>query len=224
MRKKPIIGITTSMDTQKHFLNSAYILAIGRAGGVPVLLPSADHISRAIDAIDGLLLSGGGDIDGAFLGEPTHEMAADIWPQRDEAEIAAARAAYARNMPILGICRGLQILNVALGGGIVQHIEGHKQSRPRNMPAHGVHVGGRLAQIMGMSDVMVNSTHHQAADRYNMAEGLEICATAPDGTVEALCCADKPFVLGVQWHPEELIDMPEHFRIFQEFVVSILAN
>ena len=215
-KSKPIIGITASIDDKRHYLNRPYVDAIVCAGGIPLVLPAAGNMVEAIGIIDGLLLSGGGDIDGRFYGQLTHEMADDIWLERDEAEIAAARLAYARDMPILGICRGLQVLNVALDGNLVQHIEGHKQDEPRNVPTHSAGISGRLSQIMGVTEVMVNTIHHQAADR--VANGLQVCGIAPDGTIEALCCAGKPFVLAVQWHPEELIHMPEHLHIFKEFI------
>ena len=250
---RPIIGITASIDSGRHYLNRVYVDAIARAGATPLVLPANecmvvplesrlkasreidmlhvvsrrslkpslkrnDNIAQALDIIDGLLLSGGGDISADFFGQETHKMSSDIWPERDKAEIAAARLAFSRNLPILGICRGLQILNVALGGDIKQHIEEHKQSQPRNVPTHGVETCGPLAEIMGKTQVMVNSIHHQAADR--VADGLTVCATAPDGIVEALCAPRKPFVLAVQWHPEELIHMPEHFRIFEAFVAA----
>ena len=213
---KPIIGITTSIDEKRNYLNHVYVSAVAQAGGVPLVLPVGGNVAEMLDIVHGLLLSGGGDIDGRFFGQPTHEKATDIWPRRDEAEIAAARLAYARNMPILGICRGLQVLNVALGGDLIQHIDGHNQAEPRDMPTHTVRASGRLAQIMGAADVEVNSIHHQAVDA--VADGLHICATAPDGTIEALFAADKAFVLGVQWHPEELTRFPAHFKIFKDFI------
>jgi len=222
LNSKPIIGITASIDESKHYLNRVYVDAIEQAGGVPLILPASHHVKQFLDIIDGLLLSGGGDIDGSFFGQPTHEKANDIWKGRDKAEIEMVQLAYYRNIPILGICRGLQVLNVALGGNIVQHIEGHKQLEPRNVPTHSVHISGILAKIMGVTDIVVNSIHHQAVDK--IAGGLQICATAPDGIIEALYDANKPFVLGVQWHPEELLHMPEHFRIFKEFMVSILSK
>jgi len=212
---QPIIGITMSTDDTRHYLNRAYVDAIWRAGGVPLALPDGD-CSGFLDIIDGLLLSGGGDIDGRFFGQPTHEKAGDIWPQRDEAEIAMAQQAFGRDLPILGICRGLQVLNVALGGDIIQHVEGHKQDGPRNVATHAVQLSGKLAQIMDTTEVMVNSIHHQTADK--VATELEICAIAPDGAIEALYAPQKPFVLAVQWHPEELIHTPEHFCIFREFI------
>jgi len=215
---RPIIGITASIDEKQHYLNRPYVDAIVNVGGIPFIIPANRHIAQALDIIDGLLLSGGGDIDGCFFGQPTHEMANDIWSERDEAEIAAAQLAFARNMPILGICRGLQILNVALGGNIIQHIEGHKQSQPRNDVTHSVKISGILTEIMGADEVMVNSIHHQAAGE--LSSPLQVCGVAPDGTIEALCAPDMAFVLGVQWHPEELAYMHEHFRIFDAFVGS----
>ena len=213
---KPIIGITTSIDEKQHYLNRVYVDAIMCADGIPLVLPANLHIAQALDIIDGLLLSGGGDIDGSFFDQPTHEMATDIWPERDKAEIAAAQMAFARNIPILGICRGLQILNVALGGDIIQHIEGHKQSQPRNDVTHSVKISGQLAEIMGTNEIMVNSIHHQAAGEHSSP--LQVCGVSPDGIIEALCAPHKPFVLAVQWHPEELLHMHEHFRIFDAFV------
>lgn len=223
---KPIIGITTSVDETRYYLNRAYVEAILRAGGIPLILPTNQNINEALNIIDGLMLSGGGDIDGSFFGQPTHEKADDIWPKRDEAEIAAARLAYAMDMPILGICRGLQVLNVAMGGDIVQHIEGHRQDAPRNVPTHEVCISGSLAHIMETTNVMVNSIHHQAAGRIagGHMPAFQICGVAHDGVPEALCDESKRFVLAVQWHPEELIHMPEHFRIFQQFIVSILTK
>lgn len=185
-------------------------------------MPANKHICEAINIIDGLTLSGGGDIDGYFLGQPTHEMATDIWPTRDEAEINIVRLAYERDMPILGICRGLQVLNVALGGDIVQHIEGHKQAEARNVPTHSVKISGQLTEIIGVADIMVNSIHHQAAGSKVPTPHLQVCGVAPDDVIEAICAPGKRFVVGIQWHPEELIHISEHFRIFEEFMVSIL--
>jgi len=222
MNPKPIIGITASIDVRRHYLNRVYVDAVVRAGGIPLVLPAGGHAIKFLSIIDGLLLSGGGDIDGSFFGQPTHEKADDIWPERDEAEIAIARLAYDRNMSILGICRGLQVLNVALGGDIVQHIEGHRPDGPRNVVTHSVAVSGKLSEIMGTTDIMVNSIHHQAAGK--TANDLQICGTAPDGTIEALYGANKSFVLAVQWHPEELIHMPEHIRIFETFMLHSIQN
>ncbi|MCL2573768.1 MAG: gamma-glutamyl-gamma-aminobutyrate hydrolase family protein [Defluviitaleaceae bacterium] len=221
---KPIIGITASINDKQHYLNRAYVDAVERAGGLPLILPASDNIIQAIDIIDGLLLSGGGDIDGSFFDEPTHPRANDIWKQRDKAEIALTQLAYERNIPILGICRGLQILHVALGGKIAQHIEGHKQDEPRHIATHSVHLIGRPAQVVGKENIMVNSIHHQAVLMGEPCSPLRVCAVSNDGVIEALCGESARFVFGVQWHPEELIHMQEHFRIFEEFMVSILAK
>jgi len=210
MNPKPIIGISASLDDKRFYLNRAYSDAIIAAGGQPIIITQPE----SLHLIDGLLLSGGGDIAGQFFGQPTHPLANDIWPQRDEAEINMAQMAYAQNMPIFGICRGLQVLNVALGGDIIQHIDGHKQDEPRNVPTHSV--------IMNGTKIMVNSIHHQAVGK--VAPPLQVCATADDGAIEALHDPRKPFVLGVQWHPEELIHMPEHFALFASFVAMIMSS
>ena len=214
--KIPIIGITSDIEERRHFVNRAYVTAIERSGAIPFILPANAHVHHALDIIDGLLLPGGGDIDAHHFGQQTHEKAADIWPERDEAELTLAKLAYGRDMPILGICRGLQILNVAMGGDLVQHIDGHKQNAPRSTPTHNVRPSGILAELTAANEIAVNSIHHQIAG--TVAEGFEVCAMSLDGHTEALWARGKTFVLGVQWHPEELIHMPEHLRLFQALV------
>jgi len=215
-KKPPIIGITADMDEKRLFLNKVYAQAVIQAGGLPIVLPTNTHSTEALEFIDGLLLSGGGDIHAANFGQPLHEMATDVNTQRDEAEICLGRAAIARNMPIFGICRGMQMLNVLFGGDLVQHIDGHKQAEPRNVATHNVVLSGKLAALLGVKSVRVNSIHHQVPDK--IGHGLEICAYSEDGYVEAIWAADKDFVLGVQWHPEELMAQSEHVKLFAVFV------
>jgi len=213
---KSIIGVTADMELRRHFLNKAYVDAVAACGAVPLILPANGHVVEALDMIDGLLLSGGGDIHGDFFGQPLHEKAGDVHIQRDEAEIALAWEAWERSVPIFGICRGLQVLNVALGGDIIQHIEGHKQKEPRHVATHMVRAAGRLAETVGWREFMVNSIHHQVVGR--VAAGLEVCGTAEDGYIEALCAPERPFVVGVQWHPEELMVHEPHRRLLEAFV------
>jgi len=217
---RPIIGITADMSAgdKQHQLNHVYVNAVVKAGGIPVVLPAGEHICDSLDIIHGLLLSGGGDIDGKHFGQKNHREARDIRPMRDKAEIAITKLAHGRNMPILGICRGLQMLNVALGGDIVQHVEWHSQAAMRATPTHIVHTSGRLAGIIDSNSIMVNSIHHQVVGR--AAGVLEVCGTAQDGVIEALCCKNADFVLGVQWHPEELVHIPQHMMIFKAFIES----
>jgi putative glutamine amidotransferase len=221
MARAPLIGLTTSVTTdgtpERAYTNSAYIRAIQQAGGVPVLLPPAlDPPSAAAlwPHLDGLVLSGGGDVDPARFGAPRHPRTADVSPARDELEIGCARRAVRAGVPLLAICRGLQVLNVALGGTLCQDIPSerpgpvlHAQQEPRDVPTHAVKVmgeGTRLGAVLGAAEVPVNSFHHQAIDA--LGDGLREVAWAPDGIVEGveLPGADR-FVLGVQWHPEDLV-------------------
>ena len=213
---QPIIGITADMDEKRFFLNRAYAAAIELCGAVPLVLSAGRHIHSALDFVGGLLLSGGGDIDARFFDQETHEKAADIYPERDKAEIQLARLAFMRDIPIFGICRGMQILNIALGGDLIQHIDGHKQNEPRNEATHAIRLSGKLEELTGRSEIMVNTIHHQVVGK--VATGLEVNAMSEDGYAEALWAKGKAFVLAVQWHPEELIHQPEHLKLFEEFV------
>jgi putative glutamine amidotransferase len=217
----PLIGITTSVTVdrlpERAYVNGAYIRAIQAAGGIPVLL--APHFTPAVQAalwkrLDGLLLTGGGDIDPARFGEARHSSVDDVAPARDELEIALTHRALSDDVPLLAICRGLQVLNVALGGSLVQDIASevpgalpHSQTAPREEPTHPVKVlgeGTRLGRVLGRLELDVNSMHHQAIGR--LGDGLTPVAWAPDGVIEGVETAGADhFVLAVQWHPEELI-------------------
>jgi putative glutamine amidotransferase len=219
MRRAPLIGVTMSYtagaETPRAHLNAAYVRAVQDAGGVPIPLPpSLDDRAREILAghLDALLLTGGGDVDPARYGEAAHPSVMEVSGERDALEIALVRDAIARARPILAICRGIQVLNVALGGSLHQDIPAdldttikHLQKEPRHEPTHAVAVAGgcRLAMLLGARDVQVNSLHHQAVKR--VAPGLRPVAWAPDGVIEGLESPDPAaFVVGVQWHPEEL--------------------
>ncbi len=197
-------------------MNSTYLHAIQQAGGVPLPLPpqlSSRAWKRLATGLDGLLLTGGGDIDPALFGEAPHPTLYDVAPIRDTFEANAARWALEQHMPLLCICRGVQVLNVALGGSLYQDVITepgtpltHSQKEPRDQPTHTVKVapGSRLADVMGAEEVDVNSMHHQALKA--LGRGLVATAWAPDQLVEGVEMPEHPsFVLGVQWHPEELI-------------------
>jgi len=197
-------------------VNSTYLNAIQQAGGVPVPLPpqlSSRSWKRLAAGLDGLLLTGGGDIDPALFGEAPHPKLHDVAPIRDTFEANAARWALEHRVPLLCICRGIQVLNVALGGSLHQDVGTepgtpltHSQKEPRDQPTHKVKVapGSRLAEVMGAEEVDVNSMHHQALKA--LGRGLVATAWAPDQLVEGVEMPEQPsFVLGVQWHPEELI-------------------
>jgi putative glutamine amidotransferase len=216
----PLIGVTTSVDTRRSperaYVNSPYLYAVQRAGGVPVLLPpQLDADARAVlaDRLDGVLLTGGGDVDPARYGEARHPAADDVSEARDVLELWLTRHALERQVPLLAICRGVQVLNVALGGSLCQDIPSvlaspilHRQTEARHEPTHHVKIepGSRLAAILGVLEVDVNSFHHQSIER--LGTGLRTVAVASDGVIEGVERAgSEAFVIGVQWHPEELV-------------------
>jgi putative glutamine amidotransferase len=219
MSDTPLIGVTTSITVgkvpERAYVNSAYLHAVQQAGGVPVLLPpqlSAASLMRLTRGLDGLLLTGGGDLDPALFGEPVHPTVYEIAPTRDTLESSAVKVALDRRLPILAVCRGIQLLNVALGGTLFQDVGTdpgtqlqHSQPEPRDQPTHKVKVkaGSRLADTLGTDELEVNSMHHQAVK--TLGAGLAAVAWAPDQIVEGVELVDpERFVLGIQWHPEEL--------------------
>lgn len=212
------VGITCGSREKPRYLRLSwdYIDAVERAGGFPVPLMyfrqrSAD---AAIRMIRGLILSGGGDVDPCYFGEEPYPGCGEISPLRDEMELNLARLALAANMPVLGICRGAQVLNIALGGDIFQDLalkEGtlleHMQKAPAYHPFHSLTIlgGTRLAEILsGKTGLRVNSFHHQAIRK--LGEGLVVSAVAADGVIEAVESTRHPFALGVQWHPEAMAE------------------
>ena len=217
----PLIGITTSVTVDKSperaYVNIAYIRAVQDAGGIPLLLPP--HLTAPVQAalwerLDGLVLTGGGDIDPARFGQARHPKTDDVAPARDELELGLTRRALDEDVPLFAICRGIQVLNVALGGTLVQDLPSerpssiaHTQREPRHESTHAVKVmgeGTRLGRVLGSLEVSVNSMHHQAIDRLGF--GLREVAWSPDGVIEGVeLPGDDHFVLGVQWHPEELV-------------------
>jgi len=235
--RPPLIGVTTSITVRKHperaYVNSAYLAAIQAAGGVPVPMPPQLD-GRARDEFlarcDGYLLTGGGDLDPATFNEPPHPTLYEVARARDRLEIALVHHAMEAKKPLLAVCRGIQVLNVALGGSLFQDVasdpgtqiqhQQEKDDKPRNEPTHSVKVvaGSRLAQILGTTDLLVNSMHHQAVKA--VGRGLVPVAFAPDMIIEGVELeeADR-FVLGVQWHPEELTERdPSARRLFGALV------
>lgn len=214
---KRVIGITTNMDQENNVqLNAAYVNTVVKAGGLPILLPAGieHNVQHVGGLIDGLLLTGGGDIDPTLYGEEPHLKLGSVSPQRDCAEIALVKEMFRLDKPILGICRGLQILNVACGGRMYQDIHTHHdqfalqhvQKAPRNHLSHFVHVekGTMLESIVNRVQFKVNSFHHQAVR--HVPKPFIVSAVASDGIVEAIESTAHRFVMGVQWHPEELCE------------------
>jgi putative glutamine amidotransferase len=225
---RPVIGLTTRrVETAGRFIDVTeheYVNAVVGARGVPHLLPvvAADLAEGALSAVDGLMLTGGGDIDPARFGQARSPLAGGIDDARDAFELALARNALGQALPVLGICRGCQLLNVALGGTLVQHVPEvtaceHLVATPPHSLVHPVRLapGSRLAAVVGATDLAVNSIHHQAVDR--LAPDLVAVGWAPDGIVEALELPGCP-VLAVQWHPEHLLGDRRHVALFEWLV------
>ena len=230
----PLIGVTTSevrrgdlATLRRHgeppqhemALGLTYMRAVELAGGVPVVLPPlGDGMATLLDRLDGVCLSGGPDLDPAAYGARAHEQLGPTEPALDRFELELARAADAAGMPLLGICRGAQALNVARGGTLHQHVEGHRQTELATQPVHAVRItaGSLAARVLGTRATQVNSFHHQACDV--LGHGLVATAWAPDGTIEAIEDRSHPFLLGVQWHAETLIDDDAQLALFRALV------
>jgi putative glutamine amidotransferase len=246
MESRPLIGVTTSEvrraertrplpegEPPQHemALGMPYVRALARAGAIPVVLPplGVEAVPRLLACLQGVCLSGGPDLDPAAYGAKPSPDLGPTEPTLDVFELEVARAADAMGLPIFGICRGAQALNVARGGTLHQHLPAvtdhsidHRQTAPGWEETHQVRVdpGSRLAAILGTDAPWVNSFHHQAVDR--LGRGLRAVAWAPDGTVEGIeDTADGRLVLGVQWHAETL-DRPgqPHPRLFEALVVA----
>jgi putative glutamine amidotransferase len=213
---RPIVGVTSyveqarfgAWDVPAALIPFSYVQAIQRAGGRALVVPpSEDGVEETLDVLDGLLLSGGSDLDPSLYGADPHPETRHIRPERDRAELALLQAALARDLPVLAVCRGSQVLNVARGGNLVQHLPetiGHEAHRetPGVFSDHVVEVDpdSRLGAIVGAS-VDVKSHHHQGYG--DVGEGLRVVARADDGTVEAVEDPERRFAVGVLWHPEE---------------------
>jgi len=233
MSKRPVIGLTLDAEEPGGYsklpwyaLRKNYFAVLTEAGALPVALPHhAELAEEYLDRVDGLLVTGGAfDVDPALYGGGPAHSTVTLKSGRTAFELAATRGALERDMPVLGICGGQQLLAVALGGTLIQHIpdsvEGalqHEQPNPRTEPGHEVSVAPDtlLARIVGRSRMAVNSAHHQAVDR--PGQGAVVNAVAPDGVVEGVEHPGYRFALGVQWHPEYAVD-PADPLIFEAFV------
>jgi putative glutamine amidotransferase len=238
MRSLPLIGVT--LDSEEaggwsklpwYALRRNYFSAIVAAGGLPVALPHHPEMAEAyIAEVDGLMVTGGAfDVDPALWGGGAPHPKVTLKPGRTDFEMAATRAALARDKPVLGICGGQQLLAVALGGRLIQHIPdevpgalAHEQPNPRTEPGHEVTItdGTMLARIIGKPRMAVNSAHHQAVA--SIGDGALVNALAPDGVIEGIEHPGYRFALGVQWHPEYAVD-PDDPAIFRAFIAACRA-
>ncbi len=230
----PLIGITTygRDETNRFSLPGAYVDAVRRAGGIALLLPPGEpDVERVLGALDGIVLAGGGDIDPTLYGGTLHETVYNLDHERDQAEIAVARLAVDTRKPILGICRGTQVLNVMLGGTLFEHLPDvvgdtiNHRLPPREPTEHAIRIeaGSRLAALLSAVDIVAASWHHQAICK--LGSGLEVVARAPDGTIEAVEMADHPWLMAVQWHPElTAASDPLQQRLFDTFIEQAILH
>jgi putative glutamine amidotransferase len=222
--RKPVIGVTPTSRLDD------YLESVKRAGGEPVILSNDDDPAAVLDRVDGILLSGGLDVDPSQYGQAPHATTEPA-PERDAFEIPLSREAVQRDVPLFAICRGVQVLNVAEGGSLVQDIPsalatdvGHAVNEPKNHQTHAIAVspGSRLASALGgatpATACPVNSRHHQAVGA--VAPGFVVSATSPDGIVEAIERPASTFCLGVQWHPENFWRTGEFAGLFDAFVAA----
>ena len=234
----PVIGITASIDHraaaygETYSLTRKYAEGVLQAGGVPVIVPhnlDEDSLRAVLDRLDGVLLSGGGDVDPVLFSEEAHAATCEIESDRDRVELTLTRWAVKRDIPFLGICRGIQVLNVALGGSLVQDIPSQvpaavphsfdRKTTPRDYLAHPVKIDpqSQLARIMQLEVAQTNSWHHQSIKQ--AADGLRVTAVAPDGVIEAVEVPERRYAIGVQWHPEWMFEKwAEQRRLFEELV------
>ena len=236
---KPLIAVTMwkrdlptfwDQHSQLYTLSEHYVEALRRAGAVPLMLahPDPEDCEAILDAVDGLLLTGGGDIDPRSYGRANEGLSRDIAPNADAAELALISGASRRRLPTLGICRGMQVINVALGGTMTQHIttpSGPHRPEPTDfdeVKRHGhevsIEADSRLAALYGTTRRGVNSYHHQAVE--DVAPGLRVVARADDGVIEGLEHEGSWDCLGVQWHPEKTLDDTDDV-LFASFVERV---
>ncbi|MFL0505268.1 gamma-glutamyl-gamma-aminobutyrate hydrolase family protein [Ureibacillus sp. 179-F W5.1 NHS] len=227
---KPIIGVTMTESNGQYCINEAYVKSILNAGGIPFVLPfgvEKDAV-QFITKIDGLLLTGGVDVHPHYFHEEPHLNLGHVMLERDQMEMALTKVALERKIPIFGICRGIQLLNIAMGGNLYQDINSqyestpilHQQRASRYVPSHYIEIksNSHLHQIIGKEKIAVNSFHHQSVK--NVPDSFSISAKATDGIIEAIELKDYPFCIGVQWHPEEMaVTQEEHSqKLFKAFI------
>jgi gamma-glutamyl-gamma-aminobutyrate hydrolase PuuD len=228
---RPLIGLNGRYESNTEYpirdqihAYVPYYQALLHAGALPVVVPTLDDrsaLSEYLDRLDGFVFTGGLDLPPQAYGQAKHPRTQECDPKRFACDRLLAELALERDMPVLAICMGVQLLNVVYGGTLIQHIETdilHTAIDSGNDRVHPIVIeeNSLLHQIVGATQLEVNSAHHQAVDR--LAPGLKVLATAPDGIVEAVQRTDRDFFLGVQWHPERFPDRPEQRQLFEALV------
>ena len=232
---KPVIGLTGSFKTEsenpQHFLNESYFHAIRHFGGIPLLIPvlaEQSELEYLANQLDGLLLTGGNDLDPIRFGEPLLNDTVVIAAERDQGEYALLDLVMKKGIPVLGICRGIQVMNVYCGGTLYQDIPTqiptpihHRMEKPNHRTCHSclIDPDTPLHTLTGRDEIGVNSHHHQAVK--DLAPNLACMGRSEDGIIEAVFDPHKPFFWGVQWHPERIWDIEEgSARIFEAFITA----
>lgn len=224
---KPMIGITMHTTDKKLEVNNSYIESIERAGGIPICLPllTEEEQRTVLATLDGVLVIGGYDINPLLYGQQPHQKLGEVVTARDDSDLSLIRQALAQNIPVLGICRGHQLLNVAFGGTLIQDINAqvpgallHAQRSARHELTHTVELVDEVfQQLFGATEIATNSFHHQAVER--VGEGLVVAAIAKDGVIEGLYAPGEKYCVSVQWHPEELSATNRHAqKLFASFI------
>lgn len=227
MNQTPIIGITTyGRNTEGNFyLPGEYIDAVRAAGGVPILLsPGEIQIDKILNLMEGLIFAGGGDIEPTIYGGNSHPTVTGVDPERDAFELALAEKVLENSMPTLGICRGSQLLNIATGGNLIEHLPDEYRNEISHLSEEGestehavqIQPGSQLAEIVGSTKLIVKSKHHQGMRK--ISEVWQVSVQAADGVIEALEHKTHPWMLAVLWHPEISLEEPQHQRIFKALV------
>jgi putative glutamine amidotransferase len=227
-----VVGIIAHVDpvigdegvAMEHFMTPVpYVKAVRLAGGLPVVLPvvdpdDVDDVDALLDTVDAVVITGGRDLDPASYGQATDPRCGPVDARRDASDLAVARAVVRRDQPTLAVCRGIQVMNVALGGTLVQHVDDHMRLDDYNQDAHTVSIAAdsRLARVVGTTTLGVNTLHHQVLDV--LAPGVRPVAHNEQGHVEALEFDAAPNVLAVQWHPELLRHRADHLSLFAQLV------
>lgn len=233
---RPVVGINCNYEVgegarPRYFLDRDYCTAVELEGGVPLLLPASlmgdDCIDGLLGKLNGLVLSGGKDIDPSRYGQEVHPGMRPTVAEKEEFDFKLVEGALKMDMPILGICYGEQLINVSLGGSLVQDIASQLGASINHRdPSEGRHKvliekGTRLHRLLNVDVIDTNSAHHQAVDR--LGDGLRVCARAEDGVIEAMESIRHTFVLAVQWHPERMLNEPIERRLFSEFMKEVRA-